>query len=194
MIIIGNTLVSEDLFDYNFICNLTACKGACCIEGDMGAPVQNEEKEKIEKELGLIKPFLTESSKEAIEKTGFCEKDEDDEWVTTCLPTGECNFVKRNEAGILMCGMEQAFLAGETTFRKPISCYLYPIRVTKVGDYEALNYSRWDICSAACVLGNHEKVAIYQFLKEPLISKYGTEWYAELEAVAEAYYQAKHKV
>ncbi|MBC7383536.1 MAG: DUF3109 family protein [Bacteroidia bacterium] len=191
MIIIGNTLVSEELLDYNFICNLHACKGACCIEGDLGAPVLPEEKVKIEEEYEKMKPFLTETSKLAIEKNGICETDEDNDWVTTCLPTGECNFVKRNEQGILMCGMEQAFIAGATNFRKPISCYLYPIRVTQVGEYEALNYSRWDICSAACVLGDKEKVAIYKFLKAPLILKYGEVWYAELEAVAEAYYEAK---
>ncbi len=191
MIIIGNTLVSEDILDKNFICNLKACKGACCIEGDMGAPVNQFEKNQIEKELELIKPFLTELSIKAIEENGFVEKDEDDEWVTTCLPTGECNFVTRDQNGVLMCGLEQAYLAGKTNFRKPISCYLYPIRVAKVGDYEALNYSRWDICSEACVLGNKEQVAIYQFLKEPLISKYGETWYAELEEIALAYKEQK---
>ncbi len=187
MIIIENTLVSEDIFNHNFICNLAACKGACCIEGDQGAPVQQAEKEKIEEELNLIKPYLTELSKSAIEKDGFVVKDEDDEWVTTCLPTGECNFVTRDENGILMCGMEQAFLAGKTSIRKPISCYLYPIRVTKVGDYEALNYSRWDICSAACSLGNKEQVTVYQFLKEPLIAKFGADWFIELVEIAKAY-------
>ncbi|OYU95135.1 MAG: hypothetical protein CFE21_12575 [Bacteroidetes bacterium B1(2017)] len=187
MIIIGNTLVSEDLFDQEFICNLSACKGSCCVEGDSGAPVTEDEKSIIEQEFDKIKPYLAEPSLLDIEKrTGF-EMDEDGEWVTTCLPTGECNFVKKDENGLLSCGIEKSFLAGESKIRKPISCYLYPIRVIKVGDYEALNYHRWDICKAACTLGKQEKVAVYKFLKEPLISKFGQEWYAELEEIAIAY-------
>lgn len=187
MVIIGNTLISEDIFDQEFICNLSACKGACCVEGDAGAPVSSEEKAAIEENLSLIKPYLTSASLTDIAtKTGF-EKDEDDEWVTTCLPSGECNFSFRNAQGVLSCGIEQSFLEGKSTIRKPISCYLYPIRVSKVGDYDALNYHKWDICSAACALGKHEKVAVYQFLKEPLIARFGKDWYRELCEVAEAY-------
>ncbi len=187
MIIIGNTLVSEDLFDQEFICNLSACKGSCCIEGDSGAPVKLEEKEAIEKEMQKIVPYLSEASLQDIEKRSGFEIDEDGEWVTTCLPTGECNFVRRDENGILCCGIEKSFLAGESKIRKPSSCYLYPIRVIKVGDYEALNYHRWDICKAACALGKQEKVAVYQFLKEPLIDRFGAAWYAELTEVAQAF-------
>lgn len=187
MVIIGNTLISEDVFDQEFICNLSACKGACCVEGDSGAPVTLDEKAKIESELKKIKPYLTQESLTAIEKTACFEKDEDEEWVTTCLPSGECNFSFRNESGVLSCGIEQSFLAGESKIRKPISCYLYPIRVSKVGDYEALNYHKWDICSAACSLGKQEKVAVYQFLKGPLIDRFGEDWYQELCEVAEAF-------
>jgi hypothetical protein len=191
MIIIGNTLVSEDLFDQEFICNLSACKGSCCIEGDSGAPVTELEKSRIEQEFEKIKPYLSEASLADIEKRGDFEIDEDGEWVTTCLPTGECNFVKRDENGLLSCGIEKSFLNGESAIRKPSSCYLYPIRVIKVGDYEALNYHRWDICSAACSLGKQEKVAVYQFLKEPLIDRFGEEWYTELVAIAAAYFEEK---
>lgn len=187
MVIIGNTLISEDVFDQEFICNLSACKGACCVEGDAGAPVTLDEKAKIESELEKIKPYLTKESFTAIENSACFEKDEDEEWVTTCLPSGECNFSFRNENGVLSCGIEQSFLAGESKIRKPISCYLYPIRVSKVGDYEALNYHKWDICSAACSLGKQEKVAVYQFLKGPLIDRFGEDWYQELCEVAEAF-------
>ncbi len=187
MIIIGNTLVSEDLFDQEFICNLSACKGSCCIEGDSGAPVKLEEKEAIEGEMQKIVPYLSEASLLDIEKRSGFEIDEDGEWVTTCLPTGECNFVRRDADGLLSCGIEKSFLAGESKIRKPSSCYLYPIRVIKVGDYEALNYHRWDICKAACALGKQEKVAVYQFLKEPLIDRFGAAWYAELAEVAQAF-------
>ena len=191
MIIIGNTLVSEDLFDQEFICNLSACKGSCCIEGDSGAPVTELEKSRIEKEFEKIKPYLSQASLADIEKRGGFEIDEDGEWVTTCLPTGECNFVKRDQNGILGCGIEKSFLNGESEIRKPSSCYLYPIRVIKVGDYDALNYHRWDICSAACSLGKQEKVAVYQFLKEPLIDRFGQDWYNELVAIAAAYFEEK---
>jgi hypothetical protein len=191
MIIIGNTLVSEDLFDQEFICNLSACKGSCCIEGDAGAPVTLAEKERIEKAFPLIEPYLAESSIADIGKRGGFEIDEDGEWVTTCLPTGECNFVKRDQNGLLSCGIEKSFLDGKSEIRKPSSCYLYPIRVIKVGDYDALNYHRWDICKAACTLGKQEKVAVYKFLKDPLISRFGAQWYAELEEVAIAYAQEK---
>lgn len=187
MIIIGETLISEDLFDQEFICNLSACKGSCCIEGDSGAPVSIAEKKQIEENFSLIKPYLSEPSLVDIEKRSGFEIDDDGEWVTTCLPTGECNFVKRDENGLLSCGIEKSFLDGKSTIRKPISCYLYPIRIQKVGDYTALNYHRWDICSAACTLGKQEKVAVYQFLKDPLISRFGEDWYNELCAVAAAY-------
>lgn len=187
MVIIGNTLISEDIFVQEFICNLSACKGACCVEGDSGAPATQQEKVKIEHELEKIKPYLTAASLAAIQNNNSFEKDEDDEWVTTCLPSGECNFSFRNANGVLSCGIEQSFLEGKSEIRKPISCYLYPIRVSKVGDYTALNYHKWDICSAACALGKQEKVAVYQFLKDPLIERFGKDWYDELCEVAVAF-------
>jgi hypothetical protein len=193
MIIIGNTLVSEDLFDKEFICNLSACKGACCIEGDSGAPVSIEEKSKIEANFNLIEPYLSKPSKIDMEKRSGFEIDEDGEWVTTCLPTGECNFVNKDANGLLSCAIEKSFLDGQSKIRKPISCYLYPIRVIKVGDYDALNYHKWDICSAACTLGKQEKVAVYKFLKEPLIDRFGLDWYTELEEVAKAYFEETAK-
>ena len=193
MIILGNTLISEDVFEKEFICNLNACKGSCCIEGDAGAPVSADEKLAIEANFELIKPYLSEQSLHEMERIGAFEKDEDNEWQTTCLQSGECNFVKRDATGLLSCGIEQSYLAGQSTIRKPISCYLYPIRIVKVGDYEALNYHKWDICSAACTLGKQEKVRVYQFLKEPLIAKFGEAWYQELCEIAVAYESEKNK-
>jgi hypothetical protein len=194
MIILGNTLISEDVFEKEFICNLNACKGSCCIEGDAGAPVSADEKLAIEKNFELIMPYLSEQSLHEMERIGAFEKDEDNEWQTTCLQSGECNFVKRDATGLLSCGIEQSYLAGQSTIRKPISCYLYPIRIVKVGDYEALNYHKWDICSAACTLGKQEKVRVYQFLKEPLIAKFGEAWYQELCEIAVAYESEKNKL
>lgn len=191
MIVIGDTLISEDLFEEAFICNLQACKGACCVEGDSGAPVTLLEKDIIHEQLDVIEPYQTDASKADMAKRGAFEKDDDDEWVTTCLPSGECNFAFRDASGILSCTIEKSFLDGKATIRKPISCYLYPIRLQKVGDYIALNYHRWDICKPACALGKKEQVKVYQFLREPLISCFGEEWYKELCEVADAYLSAQ---
>lgn len=184
MILLENTIVSEDILEKNFICNLAACKGACCIEGDSGAPITQDELEILEAELENIKPYLTAVSLEAIKTQNFWEKDSDGDLVTTCLPTGECNFSLRDEAGMLKCGIEQAYRDGKTSIQKPLSCHLYPIRISNVGEFEALNYHRWDICKPACKLGEEHQVAVYQFLKEPLIRKFGDYWYHELDEIA----------
>jgi hypothetical protein len=184
MILLENTIVSEDILEKNFICNLSACKGACCIEGDSGAPITKDELEILEAELENIKPYLTAVSLEAIKTQNFWEKDTDGDLVTTCLPTGECNFSLRDEAGMLKCGIEQAYRDGKASIQKPLSCHLYPIRISNVGEFEALNYHRWDICKPACKLGEEHQVAVYQFLKEPLIRKFGADWYNELDEIA----------
>lgn len=184
MILLESTIVSEDILEKNFICNLSACKGACCIEGDSGAPITHGELEILEAELENIKPYLTAVSLSAIKTQNFWEKDTDGDLVTTCLPTGECNFSLRDEAGMLKCGIEQAYRDGKASIQKPLSCHLYPIRISNVGEFEALNYHRWDICKPACKLGEENQVAVYQFLKEPLIRKFGTDWYNELNEIA----------
>lgn len=186
MIIHEKVLISEDVLEKHFICDLKSCKGACCIEGEFGAPLLKEEISILEKELGHITPFLNPKSVEDLNKRGVWEYDSEKEEVTTCLPTGECNFAVRDEQGILGCGIEQAWKAGATDFRKPISCHLYPIRITQVGEYEALNYHRWEVCKPACKLGKKEQVPVFRFLKEALIRKFGNAWYDELEQIAEA--------
>jgi hypothetical protein len=187
MILLENTIVSEDILEKNFICNLSVCKGACCIEGDSGAPITQDELEILEAELENIKPYLTAVSLEAIKTQNFWEKDTDGDLVTTCLPTGECNFSLRDEAGMLKCGIEQAYRDGKVSIQKPLSCHLYPIRISNVGEFEALNYHRWDICKPACKLGEEHQVAVYQFLKEPLIRKFGADWYNELDEIAKQF-------
>lgn len=192
MIIHEQTLISEDLFERNFICNLSKCKGACCVEGEQGAPLNESEIALLEKELNQIKPYLTEQSLEAINQKGFWETDPEGDLVTTCLPTGECNF-SRYENGILSCGIEQAWKDGKTSFRKPISCHLYPIRISQVGEYEALNYHRWDVCKPACALGDEHQLPVYRFLKDALIRQYGEEWYNELDEIGTAYLEQTKK-
>jgi hypothetical protein len=186
MIIHGTALISEDLFDKHFICNLGKCKGACCVEGEQGAPLNETEIEEISQNMNAIKPHLTPHSTKAIEQMGFWETDPEGDLVTTCLPTGECNF-SRYENGILSCAIEQAWKVGESSFRKPISCHLYPIRVSQVGEYEALNYHRWEICKPACTLGKEHKLPLYKFVKDALVRKFGNEWYEELDEIGEAY-------
>jgi len=184
MILLENTIVSEDILEKNFICNLAACKGACCIEGDSGAPITPEEQEILEAEFENIRPYLSATSLNVIKTQNFWEKDADGDLVTTCLPSGECNFSLRDEVGTLKCGIEKAYRDGKASIQKPLSCHLYPIRISIIGEFEALNYHRWDICKPACKLGDEYKLSIYQFLKEPLIRKFGTEWYNELDEIA----------
>jgi hypothetical protein len=184
MILLDNTIISEDILEKNFICNLSACKGACCIEGDFGAPITEEEIETIGAELSNILPFLNSESVNEINKKGIWEKDIDGDLVTTCLPSGECNFSIKESDGTLKCGIEQANKAGKSSIQKPLSCHLYPIRISKVGNYDAVNYHKWDICKPACKLGDEHKLPVFQFLKIPLIRKFGTEWFNELSFVA----------
>lgn len=191
MILLENTIVSEDVLDKHFICNLSACKGACCVEGDFGAPLTEEEISTLSSEIENLKPFLSHEGLAAITQNGFWEHDSDGDLVTTCLPTGECNFSLRDANGTLKCGIEAAYKAGKSSLYKPLSCHLYPIRISKVSAYEALNYHKWDICAPACALGKEHQVPVYQFLKDALIRKFGADWYQELDAIATQYNSSK---
>lgn len=191
MIIIQQTVISDDIADNFFVCNLDACKGACCVEGDLGAPLEEAELKILEAEYNNIKPFLTEAGRQAIAKQGLYIKDWEDDYSTTTIGDRECAYALYDGKGILKCGIEEAYLAGATTFKKPISCHLYPIRITKYEDFEALNYDRWSICSPACAFGVNLGVRVYQFLKEPLIRKYGEDWYNELDREVESQLNGK---
>ncbi len=185
MIIVGNALLSEDILEKKFVCQLDKCKGACCVQGDAGAPLLHEELNSIEEVMEKVKPYMRESALKLIEETSFFARDpRDGELVTQCEDTGECVFVNYDEKGIAKCTIEQAYNKGEITFKKPISCHLYPIRAKKYGSHVALNYHKWEICSDACKAGDDLKVPVFRFLKEPLIRKMGEEWYQELEQVA----------
>jgi len=151
------------------------------VEGDLGAPLDESEVAEIEANLKGILPYISEEGKKVIEKNGFYLKDWEGDLSTTTINNRECTFAVYDENKILHCGIEKAWQEGKSTFQKPISCHLYPIRVSKYGENEALNYHRWQICSPACELGIELKVPIYQFLKTPLIRKYGEDWYSDLE-------------
>jgi hypothetical protein len=191
MIQIGNVLVSEDIIEEQFACNLAACKGACCVEGDAGAPLEKDEIKKLKKDIPLIKPFLSEKGKKTIEEQGVAVRDADGDMVTPLNNGKECAFTVFDENGVATCGIEKAYEAGATRFRKPISCQLYPIRISTLANHEALNYHRWDICSPACALGEQLQVPVYKFLKDALIWRYGETWYQNLDQIAQEYLKNK---
>jgi len=183
MIIVGEALVSEDILEKHFICNLTQCHGACCISGDRGAPLLREELEIIDKALPQIKLQMDNDGLNLLASDGFYETDPSDgELVTTCRTSGACVFVVL-ENGMTQCAIEKAYQAGTINFKKPISCHLYPIRTAEYGEYTVLNYNRWDICDSACSYGLENNTRLYHFLKEPLIRKFGETWYKELEEI-----------
>lgn len=181
MILVGNAVLSDDIKENFFVCDLDACKGACCVEGDAGAPLEDDETQILEDIYPIVKDYITEEGRQVIEKQGTWVIDDMGDKVTPTIGDNrECAYALYDDRGIIKCGIEQAYLDGKTTYKKPISCHMYPIRVTKYDDFEALNYDRWDICDPACVLGASLQVPIYKFLKDALIRKYGEAWYQEL--------------
>ncbi len=195
MVIIQNVLVSESVLTEYFRCELEACRGACCWEGDFGAPLQPAEVATLESIYEDIKPFLRPEGIAVIEEKGLSTYyAEMESQGTQLLPDGACVFLTFDARGIAKCGIERAWEAGATDFQKPISCHLYPVRVSKneeVG-FVALNYDRWEICSAACQAGKRDRLPLYQFVKAAIIRKFGAQFFEEMEAVA-SYLQQQTK-
>lgn len=186
MIQIDDKLISEDIFSEEFVCNLSKCKGACCVEGDVGAPLDKSETEILDRIYEQVKPYLRPEGIAAIEQQGKWEIDpRDNDYVTPMVEDKECAYVIFDEKGITKCGIEKAYEDGAVDWQKPISCHLYPIRVDEYRTFTALNYHKWDICSDACTLGRELQVPIYKFVKTPLIRKYGEEFYQTLCDAAE---------
>src|SRR5690606_26572003 len=190
---IGKTIVSEDLIEKDFVCNLSACKGECCIAGEAGAPLEKEETAVLNAVFEKVKPFLRPEGIEAIEKQGTFITTENDEYETPLVNGGECAYVTFNEKGIAGCGIEDAYHAGKIDFHKPVSCHLYPVRVQQYSQFAAVNYHKWPICDDACALGKELQVPVYKFVKNALIRKFGENWYAELEKTAQEYQESKTK-
>lgn len=187
MLIIDNKVIDEDIFKEEFVCNLNACKGACCWEGDYGAPLEVEELDILENIYDKVKPFLTAEGIEAIEEEGtavFIPQERD--YGTTLIDNAACAYLIYEDNGMAKCGIEKAYEAGVIDYPKPISCHLYPIRVEDLDNssFKKLEYDRWDICSAACENGKKLSVPIYKFLKNPLIRKYGESFYEQMEHMA----------
>ena len=186
MIQIENKLISEDIFSEEFVCNLNKCKGACCVAGDVGAPLEKYETEILDKIFDQVKPYLRPEGVKALEEQGTWTVDpHDGDFVTPMVNGEECAYVIFDEKGITKCGIEKAYEDGAVDWQKPISCHLYPIRVNEYSTFTALNYHEWEICNDACILGKELKVPVYKFLKTPLIRKYGEEFYTTLCEAAE---------
>jgi len=193
MIEIGKTLISTELLEEHFVCDLNKCKGECCIAGDYGAPLDKSELKEIDKYYPIVKPLLQERALKSLEEQGLYVKDDEGDWVTPLINGNEeCAFTIF-ENGIAKCSFEKAYYDGQIPWKKPISCHLYPVRIKKLKNYDALNYDRWDVCAPACKLGKSLKVPVYQFLKESLTRKYGEEWYKELTLAAEMWKEEKGK-
>jgi hypothetical protein len=187
MLIIDSKVISPEIFKEEFVCNLNACKGACCWEGDYGAPLETEELEVLENIYDQVKPFLRPEGIAAIEKQGVAVYvPEEREFGTTLIDDAACAYMIYEDNGTAKCGIEKAHEAGLIDFPKPISCHLYPIRVEQLenSSFEKIEYDRWDICSAACENGAKLNVPVYKFVKGPLIRKYGEEFYERLEHMA----------
>ena len=185
MLEVGNVILSDDIKDEFFVCDLERCKGACRVEGDLGAPLDKDELPILRSILEKVKPYLSPVGLRTIEVQGPYVLDSDGDFSTPTIGGKECAYAVYDERGILKCGIEQAYLDGKINYKKPISCHLYPIRITRYEKFDAANYDRWHICSPACTLGEKLGVPVYKFLKEPLIRKYGEQWYEELTHLIE---------
>lgn len=179
MIIVDDVLVSDEIKDIYFACNMQACKGDCCVIGDAGAPLEEEEIAILEDDVDNIKPYMTERGLEVINRVGVFEYDADGEYVTPLIDDVECAFVYL-ENGISYCAIEKAFIQGKITFQKPVSCHLYPIRLSKVGSSVTINYHQWNICSSALIAEKKSGVPLHKYLSIPLIRKFGETWYGKL--------------
>ena len=196
MIAIDNKLVSDEVIDEQFVCDLSKCKGGCCVDGDAGAPLHIDELDNINQVYEAVLPYLTEESKKEIERQGRYVYDKEFGWVTPTIASKVCVYGITDEKGIVKCGIEQAYYDGKVTWKKPISCHLYPIRISQSRDKktEYVNYEpREDLCQGGCELGKKLKVPVYVFLKESLIRKYGEAFYETLEATALHLNQNKKK-
>jgi hypothetical protein len=188
---LGKTIISEDIIEKDFICNLSACKGACCIQGDAGAPLDKKETEILEKLYPKIKPYLRKEGVSAIEEQGTYTTSDDGEYETPLINGEDCAYVIFDEKKVALCAIEEAYNQGDVSFKKPLSCHLYPIRIKDYSEFSAVNYHKWQVCDDACTLGKEMQIPVYKFVKQALIRKFGEEWYLELEEFAQSYLKPK---
>jgi hypothetical protein len=188
---ISNKVITTELFDKHFVCDLAACKGACCVKGDSGAPLTLEEVDQMEQDLELYKPYMRPEGITAIEKSGVFYIDQDNEPASTLVNGEECAFVYFDDNNTAKCAIEKAHAEGKTQWKKPLSCHLYPIRTKEFETLTAINYDVWDICEPACSCGDKLAVPVYKFLKEPIIRAFGEDFFTELDQVAKQWAEEK---
>jgi hypothetical protein len=192
VIAIDNILVSDEVVEAKFVCDLQKCKGGCCEDGDAGAPLEQEEMKIIEDNFEAVVPYLTKEGLDEIKRQGKFLYDKEFGWVTPTINGGLCVYGFRDEQGIIKCGFEAAYNDGKLGWKKPISCHLFPIRLTESKQYTMVNYEpREVLCNPACAFGKKLKVPVYQFLKEPIERKFGAEFYNTLHQIAVEYFDQK---
>lgn len=185
MLQIDDAIISLDVIDHHFACDLSKCKGICCVEGDEGAPVTEDEVRQIESLLPIILNKLSKGAQDVIQRQGIAYLDRDGELAISIVNGAECVFAFQNDDGCWKCRIEEAFEQQKTSFRKPLSCHLYPIRITTHKTFTAVNYHQWHVCRDGIAFGNEQNIPLYRFLKEPLIRKFGNEWFYQLTLAAD---------
>lgn len=185
MIEIGKTIVSLDIIESKFLCDISKCKGICCVDGDSGAPLTDEEALILEEIYPIIEKYIPENQKQEIAIQGYAIIDSDGDLVTPLVNDCECVYTYREDDGTTKCAIEKAWIAGEVKWQKPISCALFPVRISEYKNFDGVNYQQIDICKCGKELGEKEKLPLWKFLKDPLTRKYGAEWYSQLKLVAE---------
>jgi hypothetical protein len=190
MIAIDKVLISDDVIEAKFVCDLHKCKGGCCEDGDAGAPLEKDEKRILDENFNVIKTYLTKEGLQEIERQGKYVYDREFGWVTPTIDGKICAYGYRDAQGIIKCGIEQAYSDGKLQWKKPISCHLYPIKVSQSKTYTNVNYEPRDVlCKPACTLGKKLKLPVYQFLKEAIIRKFGMEFYDTLHQIAAEHFE-----
>jgi hypothetical protein len=186
MIPIGKTIVSDELIEKRFVCDLARCRGACCVEGESGAPLEDDELAPLQENYVNIAPYMTTEGRRAVKEQGLYTVDSDGDNVTPLVgDRGACAYAVF-ENGIAACAIEKAHAAGRSSFQKPVSCHLYPVRVTKYRNYDAVNYHAWSVCAPACTLGRSLQAPVFRFVAAALVRRFGQAWYDALEKAAEA--------
>lgn len=183
MLIVGNCIISDDIADRLFCCDMASCHGRCCVEGDAGAPLESDEAVTLKRIFPQVEPYMTEAGRKAVEEQGVAVYDSEGDLGTPLVSNGECAFVTWDgprTSGLALCALEKAFRDGKTDFLKPISCHLYPVRVENYGEFTSLNYHKWEVCQSAVCPGNTGRMPLYKFLKEALVRRFGQQWYDEL--------------
>jgi len=188
---LGDTLVSEQLFEQSFSCDIQACKGACCVAGEAGAPLEIEEIDALKAHWEEVKPYLTKAGIEALQAQGVAIQNAFKEWETPLIDGKACAYINYTNDGIAQCGIEQANRAKATHLQKPVSCHLYPVRVKNYSALVAVNYHEWSICAPGCALGDATKRPLYRFVQEALVRKFGQAWYDALDATAQEFFEKR---